>query len=51
MNLYDLSVSILGILPSEFNFLYGLLTFLLAIITILIIISPFVLVIKLLGGK
>ena len=31
MNLYNLSQAILGSLPIEFNFLYGLLTFILAI--------------------
>lgn len=51
MNLYDLSVAILGTLPSEFSFLYGLLTFILAIISVLLLISPFVLVIKLMGGR
>lgn len=51
MNLYDLSIAILGTLPTEFHFLYGLLTFILAIVSVLLLISPFVLVIKLLGGK
>lgn len=51
MNLYNLSQAILGTLPSEFTFLYGLLTFILAIITVLVLISPFVLLIKLLGGR
>ena len=51
MNLYNLSQAILGSLPVEFNFLYGLLTFILAILSIMVLISPFVLVIKLIGGK
>lgn len=51
MNLYDLSVAILGTLPSEFTFLYGLLTFILAIVSVCLLISPFVLVIKMLGGR
>ncbi len=51
MNLYNLSVAILGNLPSEFTFLYGLLTFILAVISVLVLISPFVLVIKLIGGR
>lgn len=51
MELYSLAQSILGVLPSEWNILYGLLTFILAIIGIVIIISPIILVIKLVGGR
>lgn len=51
MNLYNLSVLILGELPQKFEILYALLTFLLAILAIVIIISPFILIFKILGGK
>ena len=51
MNLYNLSEAILGTLPNEFTFLYGLLTFILACITLCLLISPFVLIFKILGGR
>ena len=51
MNLYNLSESILGTLPTEFTFLYGLLTFILACISLCLLISPFILIFKMLGGK
>lgn len=49
--LYELSQLILGTLPSEFTFMYGMLTFILGVISVLLIISPIVLIIKLVGGK
>ena len=49
--LYELSQLILGDLPLEFNFLYGMLTFILSVVSVLLLISPIVLIIKLVGGK
>lgn len=51
MNLYDLSVSILGTLPDEFTFIYGLFTFILAVCSVFLLLSPFILIFKLMGGK
>lgn len=51
MNLYSISELILGTLPMEFEFLYGLLTFVLAIVSIILVISPFLLILRMLGGK
>lgn len=51
MNLYSISQAILGTLPSEFTFLYGLLTFIIAVLSVLLLLFPFVLVFKLMGGK
>ena len=51
MNLYALSELILGTLPSEFTFLYGIFTLILGVISVLILILPFILIIRLLGGK
>ncbi len=51
MNLYAISEAILGTLPTEFTFLYGLLTFIMAVLSVLLLLSPFVLIFKLLGGK
>ena len=51
MNLYSLSEAILGTLPTEFTFLYGLLTFILAVLSILLLLFPFVLIFKLMGGR
>ncbi len=49
--LYELSQLILGDLPLEFHFLYGMLVFVLAVVSVLLLISPIVLIIKLVGGK
>lgn len=50
MDLYNLSEMILGTLPSEFSFLYGLLTFILSILSICLLLSPFVLIFKVMKG-
>ena len=51
MNLYGISTTILGTLPEEFTFLYGLLTFILAVCSVLLLISPFIFIFKLMGGR
>lgn len=50
MNLYDLSVDILGELPQSSEYLYSILTLLLCILAIFVIVAPFILIIKI-GGK
>lgn len=47
---HELSKAILGTLPAEFSYLYGALDLILAIVTILIIISPFIIIFKILKG-
>lgn len=51
MELYNLSVLILGDLPSNLTILYGLFTFILGVVAVLILISPIVLILKLIGGR
>lgn len=51
MQLYNLSVSILGDLPSNLEFLYALFTFILGVLAVLLLISPIILILKLIGGK
>lgn len=51
MDLYSLAVLILGDLPSNLTILYGLFTFILGVIAVLILISPIVLILKLIGGR
>lgn len=51
MNLYNLSQAILGTLPTEFTFLYGLLTFIIAVLSVLLLLFPFVFVFKIMGGR
>lgn len=48
---YDLALLILGDLPVEFTFLYGMLAFILAVVAVILLSSPIILVIKLVGGK
>ena len=47
MELYNLSVLILGELPSNLTILYGLFTFILGVVAVLILISPIILILKL----
>ena len=49
--IHELVLSILGELPEYSYWVYSAFDFLFTIILILLIISPFILVIKLLGGK
>ena len=49
--IHELCVLILGQLPDTSLWLYDALDFILAIVLISLIISPFVLLIKVLGGK
>ena len=50
MALYDLACDILGELPQSAEYLYSILTLLLCILALFVIISPFILLIKI-GGK
>lgn len=50
MDIYSLSESLLGILPQESTYLYSILTLILCIAIIFVILSPFIILLKL-GGK
>ena len=50
MALYDLAVDILGELPQSSEYLYGILTLFLCILYLFVIISPFILLLKI-GGR
>ena len=49
--IHELSLKILGTLPDYATWVYSALDLLLAIISIALLVSPFILVLKLLGGK
>lgn len=51
INLYDLVVQIVGELPNEYHFIYGIGLIFLIIGLVFIVISPFLLVYKFIGGK
>ena len=48
--MYDLVVSLIGVVPPEFTFIYGLITMVACIFGIMLLFSPIVFVLKL-GGK
>lgn len=49
--IHELSVKILGTLPNYAVWCYSVLDLLLSVVLVALLISPFVLLIKLLGGK
>lgn len=50
-SLYDIAVYIVGTLPPQFSFIYGLVTLVISIVFILLIFTPFIIAYKLIGGK
>lgn len=51
VNLYDLVVEIIGVVPSGYQFIYALGTIFLLIVTLFVIVSPFIFMYQMLGGK
>lgn len=45
--LYSLVVDLIGVLPPEFQFIYGLVTLVASVFGILLLFSPFIVVFKL----
>lgn len=51
MNLYELSELIIGTVPVGWEVLYISLTYILSVVSVLLIISPIIIIFKILGGR